>query len=573
MVKLLKKVKEFKLFYLICVICCSLIVFYPFLFHYIDGDDTIFHIINVDIYSKISIFDKIIPMYANNLGWGVGIFYPGFPHLFASVILRVVRFFGFGVILAIKIEKLLIIFLSGFFMFLLTSKIYNGKEKGLIGGVLYITSSYFFVDIFMRDALNESMIFVAIPLIFFGLYYLLIGNNTEYFYIYFISGYTLAIYSHLLLTMWFTIVLLFFLVFYIRKILKKDIFKALVISTIIVISLTGTFVFPLLEHMIVGKWFIPAYKLAWTLPIKGYIVSDYYRTSNNGLLFINFSQITIILALIGIINLIFKKKYKYDKRLLSAILLFSAISIFLSSQLWFWKLIPSFFNTIQFAWRIVTFATFGIILFACSGLDTLYNFFKDKYRYILTLFIIIISFIFYFYNVEKINFISEVIYNNDYTEVFSTKDYFPIKSMHHIDEIKEYDTNNIKILEGTANYKVVKNRVPMMKFKISNIDEKIKIELPRFYYLGYKITDSNGRIIPYKESKIGLIEVTITKAGMYELKYVNTTFYKIAIILKTCIIVMLIYKFIKYRKIIVNYLIEKKWYTSIKETIIRSGCK
>ena len=60
---------------------------------------------------------------------------------------------------------------------------------------------------------------------------------------------------------------------------------------------------------------------------------------------------------------------------------------------------------------------------------------------------------------------------------------------------------------------------------------------------------------------------------MYELKYVNTTFYKIAIILKTCIIVMLIYKFIKYRKIIVNYLIEKKWYTSIKETIIRSGCK
>lgn len=548
MIKFMRKISNNNWFYLFCIVFYSILLFFPLITQYINGDDTIFHIINIDIYSRISLFDKIFPMYANNFGWGIGIFYPGLPHIFAAIILKIIRIFGFGTIMAIKIEKLLITILSGITMYFLTFKVYKSKEKGLIGGVLYLSSSYYFVDIFMRDALNESIIFITTPLIFLGLYYLFNESNIKYFYICFVSGYTIAIYSHLLVTMWFTIILLFFLIFYIKKIFKKEIFKSLIISTLIVIALTGTFIVPLLEHMIIGKWFIPVYKLAWTLPIKGYIIPDYYKTSSGGLLFIYFSQITILLTIIGIFNLFFKKKYEYDKKFLCGILLFSIISVFLSSQLWFWKQIPRFLSSIQFAWRIVIFSTFGITLFACSSLETIYNFFKDKYRYVLTVFIIVISLIFHYQHVDKVNFTNEVIYNKNYTEEFTTKDYFPIKSKNNLNRIIKYDSNSIKFLNGTADYKIIKNKSPNMKFKISNINEKVEIELPRFYYLGYKIINREGNDIPYKESNIGLIKANISKDGIYELKYVNTKYYKIAKIIKICIILFLIYRFIKYKK-------------------------
>ena len=553
-IKKIKKVNELKVFYIILILLFSLIYMAPFLFGYIYGDDTVFHLMNIDLYSNTSIFSKIIPFYVNNMGWGVGIFYPCLPHICGALILRIINNFGFNSILALKIVKFVITFLSGLFMYLLSLKIYKNKKISLFSSLFYVSSSYFFVDTYVRDALNESAIFIFIPLIFLGLYYLLNDFNIKKFYIYFICGYVGMIYCHLLITMWFTFLVVIFLLFYLKKFLTIKIIKPFILSIVIVVGLTGTFIFPLLEHMIKGSWFIPAYKYVWCLPIYGYFIGDYYKTSSNGLLFIRFPSYVIVLTIIGSFNLIFRrKKYKYDRRFLSGIFVFSIISMLLSSQSIFWDNIPKFFNNIQFAWRIVAFSTFGICLFSVSGLESVYNIFKDKYRYILTIFVICLIAVFTFNNMSLVRINNSIDYGEYVYKSFSkysNKDYLPNKSIENIDYIVSLKDDDIHI-EGNASVKVLKNETSYMVFKVSGIENNINIEIPRLYYLGYKVTNSNNNVISYTESSNGLIQINIKKNGVYKLKYTGTFWYKMALIYKFIIVVILILK-ISSKRIFIN---------------------
>lgn len=545
---LIKKLFEWEYINILIIIFFSFFFLFPFLFKYICGDDTGFHLKNIEFYSNISIFSKIVPGYMNNLGWGVGIFYPCLPHILGAIILKFLKIFGFGSILAIKILKLFIVILSGLFMYFLASKIYKDKTKGMLCSLFYLSSSYFFVDTYMRDAINESAVFVFIPLVFLGLYYLFNEQNKFFFYLCFIMGYVGMIYCHLVLTMWFTILLLFFLIFYFKKIFIKDIFISFVISIFIVVGLTGTFIFPLVEHMIVDKWFIPAYKNVWILPFRGYLIPDYYKTISEGLLFINFSHFVIILFFVGLFNIIFmRKKYKYDKNFLVGILLFSVVSVIISSQTWFWNIIPKFFNNIQFSWRLVAFSTFGVCLFAGSGLETIYNFFKDKYRYVFNLFLLVLIFDFTYNNIKLVDFKDDIMNICFYDPNVFSIDYFPNKANNNIDYIKNIDSKKAKVLSGSGNVEIISNDKDI-KFRTSNIDKYIEIELPKFYYLGYEIVDKNGNKIKYSESDMGLIKLKVNKNGVYQLKYTGTMLYKISILYKVITIIFMVYVIINKNK-------------------------
>ena len=495
---------------------------------------------NIAIYSKILVFDKIVPNFANNMGWGVGIFYPCLPHVLGAIFLRIIGNFGFPYVMAIKLVKSLIVLLSGINMYFLAKKLYNSKNKAMFSALFYLSSSYFLVDFYMRDALNESMVFVFLPLVFLGLLYLFNDNNQKIFSFLFIIGYVGMIYSHMLLTLWLTIFLLFFLLLYVDKVFKKDYFIPLLVSTIIVIIFTSTFTVPLVEHMILGKWYIPAYDNIWVLPFKGFFVPDYYSTGNN-LLFIRLSVFMIIFSVIGIYNLLFDKKFKYDKRFLFGVLLIGIMSMVLTSSKCFWENVPSFFKSIQFSWRIVTFTVFCFSLFSVTALDNVYNLFKNKYKYVMTIFLLIIVGVFTFNNMVKVKFVKNGNFN---VENSFALDYFPNNSMDDRDYIYSKNSNEIEIFDGSGDAKIVKNRTPYLKFELSNIDGFVSLELPRFYYLGYEIVNSDGKKFKYVENNHGLIKVTLSKNGVYELKYTGTFAYKIAVILKSFLITVLLIFFV-----------------------------
>ena len=111
------KLKTNKIFniYFITILLFSFIVCYPLILYGVEGDDTLFHEANI-IAKSISLFDfsgKILPTIGNDLGYGIGIFYPPFPHLLGGTLLSILNNLNISVIFVMKVLKLFIVILSG----------------------------------------------------------------------------------------------------------------------------------------------------------------------------------------------------------------------------------------------------------------------------------------------------------------------------------------------------------------------------------------------------------------------------------------------------------------------------
>ena len=197
---------------------CYLIIFlftftYFFFFKsdtYLIADDTIFHTSNILVMAdNISlnnlIPDKILPTLVNDLGYGVNLFYPMIPHLIGAYLVKIFSIFDIGIIGVMKFIHFMVIFLSGSFMYKYIKEVFKNRKQALVTAILYQSTPYIFTDVFMRGAYNESFLFMYLPLIFLSLYYLFETDDKVKFYAYFITGYSLLIYSHLVLAIYLKI--------------------------------------------------------------------------------------------------------------------------------------------------------------------------------------------------------------------------------------------------------------------------------------------------------------------------------------------------------------------------------
>lgn len=89
-----------------------------------------------------------------------------------------------------------------------------------------------------------------------------------------------------------------------------------------------------------------------------------------------------------------------------------------------------------------------------------------------------------------------------------------------------------------------------MVFELNDASQTVTLELPRLYYLGYRVQDQDHKYYSVKESKTGFVMVTLLKNGIYTLSYDGTTLYKGAIILRNFGVVL----------IIVIYLIKRDYF-------------
>lgn len=532
--------------YFVVLILFSFYYLFPMISGYPLGDDTFYHAFNIKLYGSNSIYLKIFPEVANNLGWGGAIFYPPLPHVLGGLIMRLAGIFNLSNIFAMKVIKALILFFSAFSMYILANKIYKNKKYAVIVSMIYISSSYFLVDFYMRDALNEAMLFIFVPLVFLSFFYLFEEKRKDKFYLSFIVGYVGMIYSHLVLTVIFTLFFVPFLLLYLKDIFKNKNYLSLVLASFIVICFTSTFIFPLLEHMIIDLWVIPLYDDVWVLPFKGYFYYDIYKTVNS-FLFIKLLPIAVVLSVVGIKDLLFKRNLYFSKKYILGIYIFTILTLIISGFSPFWEVCPRFLKNIQFAWRLTLFVNFGVSILAGAGLNSVYNIFKDKYKYIFTILLFILIFSFSYDNFKRINKPTLLGYDYNFDITDTTTDYFPKNAKKDLDYLEEFDSNSIRILNGVSvDLKVINNNVPKIDFSVKNISEGVVLELPRFYYLGYSITDANGKSIKYFETKHGLIGIKLKKDGIYKLRYKGTVVYEICIGLKflsLSLIALLVFRF------------------------------
>ena len=104
------------------------------------------------------------------------------------------------------------------------------------------------------------------------------------------------------------------------------------------------------------------------------------------------------------------------------------------------------------------------------------------------------------------------------------REYLPVQAKKYLAENKRdqeiYSSADIEV-------KIIKNRVPDLTWQIET-KNKVTLELPRIYYKGYVVEDSEGNQYPLRESKNGFLEVELSSSGTYSLTYPGTLGMRIA---------------------------------------------
>ena len=502
-------------------------------FFHFGGDDIRFHLDNItnivnNFKEVVSEKYFIMPNIGNNLGYGLYIFYPVLPHLFYGVIAKILGYIGISVSSSIILVNGIVSIISTICFYHLSNKLFKDKQVAFYASLFFIFFPYRISNYLFRAAINESFCLIFIPLILTSFIYLE-EKNRKLFYTFFCIGYIGLLLSHLVISMYFTIILIIYLLLNYKKYLKKNMILDYMLATITVIIMVLPNIIMMLEH----------YKLGYLIFLEGYMsnlknltvhglhLKDFFSFSNHGIL----TYIPLIYIFSFLMVFYYDLKYKKIKNNLCYIIIV-IILIFFSTYIP-WKYIPKIFWMIQFPWRleIILCIFFGLYAPRCIVYKNI-----KYYKYAFGIMIGLSMICNYYY------FIKDDSYFADYKVEYKWGDgelheYYPTEFALYSGYYEQ--KKNIDVMTGKADIKI-KSKYPDLVFKVSNIEGETIIELPRLYYKGYDF-EFDGNKVTFGRGETGLIKAYIYKNGTYTLTYNGTPAYQILRLIRFLLILVFIY--------------------------------
>lgn len=507
----------------IIIIFLFAILYFLWIPNFYVGDDTLFHTSNIIANARAGIgFHKILPIIENNMGYGVNIFYPPLPHYVGGLFYRVSGDIEFSM----KLLQFFSFFLAGVMMYFYLHKVTGNREQAFLGGLIYQSMPYLFTDVFARGAFNEGFLFFLLPIIFMSFYYLVLGSKRK-FYIYFVLGFSLSIYTHLVLTIYITLFSCIYLfVFYRRKVFCFDCLKSLLLGSMIVLGLTFPFWGLLVEHYLLGIYYVFSVQYVrgknfFTYPFGIYLYPNVMLSGARNPLRFYLTPVSYFF-IVFVYLLPFRNREVKDKRYFFSMVFIFLICIILESFGLVWDFIPNLFRNIQFPWRLSLIVAFCISVIASYGIYL----FDGKVRKMVIvlgcLFMLGVNF-YYSYSLPSKN-------SDSYLDVGSSsifgwqKEYLPVNAL----DTRMYFAFMEEDFSRKSFVKVIENSSDRFVFEVSSLEKEIELQLPKIYYLGYELKNQDGDSMELHSNSSGLLEATILKDGVYTLKYCGTLLSKIS---------------------------------------------
>ena len=509
--------KEHKKNILIIVILSILIMTVLSLDLKLLSHDMGFHLANIDnLKTYLNPFNgkflpsDIMPNLANNLGYGLYIFYPSLPHLVFAYLFKFLSLFGANILLSNMIVNTLITIISSLIIYKLMHKISSNKNMSLLSSIIYIFFPYRLSCIFIRYSINEIFISLFIPLILLSLFELK-EKNYKKFCLYFIIGYIGMIYSHLVMTIFLTIIIIPFIFLYRKEIFNKKSLKIITLSIIFV----SAFVLPNVINVMVHR------NSNYFLDINNYMTSiglleqntmdfgRYFTLKNDKWDVQMYIPIICVIGFLITIYYFIKNKKEVDK-FYYFLLISLLISVLFTLPFFPWKILPDFLYMIQFPWRMMSFIGVLLSLLIPYGISKL----KIKYSILIFIILILLS------TVPLISHFNSRTYKFEGIEyelgTGNLGEYYPIEKYYSEDYYKNRKDNAV-FVHGSAEIKKIKTEFPNYKFEVKN-NRNARVEIPMLYYKGYEFK-INGNSYKYYRSKNGLIEIACYEDGIYEVTY------------------------------------------------------
>lgn len=507
------KDKKSSFLYVVCIFVVALITMLPmFTKPYYSSHDTKFHIKNIEMLTEQIKENplsprKILRDIGNDFGYATDVFYAPLAHTSSAYLNTVVN----NPTITLKIVHFVVLFLSGITMYFCSRRLSKSNEIGLLSAIVYMLFPYHLSDIYIRDALSETFIFIFLPMIISSLYELT-QENRKAFYPLFIIGYVGGMLSHLNLMVYFTALIIIFLVFKWKFTIKN--LKPFIIASIFILALTSPFLVGLIQQKLFGNYrvFVDGVMVqgTWSWALNPF---DYFGVMKN----YGNQEVKYFLDLAVIILSIitFVKYKKVNHKFYNYVLAFGIIVFFLSSKLFPWDLLPTSMRIIQFPWRLETFFALSVSLLAPLCLKLLSE------KKIMVFVLVMIMVLFAQPNLKAAS--QEEININDLPGWYGRgyqQEYLPQATY----ENKEYfdsRNNDILIEEGHGNITIIQDKMPLLEF-IVQTEDTVKIELPRLSYIGYTLKDNKGQKYKLEENHNGFLEASVP-SGQYILDFTGTT--------------------------------------------------
>lgn len=430
-------------------------------------------------------------------------FYAPLPYYAGAII----KNFGFGYLVTVKILFGLGFILSGIAMYFLAKEFF-GKIGGLLSAVLYIYAPYHSADVYVRGALSESWALIFFPLIFltsFKLSEKACLRNSLWL------GLSLAglFFTHNIMTILFMPFFIGWSLFLLLKDGQLPKLKYFILSFILGVGLASSFLLPAFfeKDLVQSNKLITGY-----FDFRGHFVAipQFFSTfwgygaslwgSQDDMSF----QVGLVhwAALFMSLGLLIFRKSKKTLLLVLFIMLEFLFSLFMqhNRSAPIWEALPIMWFT-QFPWRFL-----GISIFLISFLGGSIALYLKRFYWISFILIAIII-------VANFNYFKPDSYYSDSTDVHYVsqevlaiddklpKDYLPI----WVKRIEKEKKDAPYAVEGKIEISDFKKRSSSASFK-TNVLESGEVEVPITYFPGWQ-AKVNGKEVKIEDpSELGLIK-------------------------------------------------------------------
>ena len=466
--------------------------------------------------------DTIISNFANGFGYSWNLFYGPLSEYFIMIMGIFFGSFNFG----FKIAILLIMFASACMMYKLIFEITENHNTSLLSGIIYITSPYFFTDIYIRHAIGECMTFIFIPMVALGLYNLF---NTEKNHYYLIFGACGLILSHNIGTVLTAIFSIIYSLINFKNLFNTRVKKGLLLDILFITLITIFFWAPFLETK-----FSTIYRCFEdeAMSTKESFLSHMINLKDLFLIQKN-SVFVFEIGLPVIMMLIFSfmtyKRLEENKKEYLFCLFSGILSVWMATKYFPWKLLPNSFYIIQLPWRMLVFSTFFFAIIASINMSVVVRRFNVKDVIIIS--IICILYIFSKYeiivynnveNIEDAQILNISGHNNEWLPGMGRLEYLPSKAYNNSFYIATRENGIISLDEEFE----IKNEMKIgnyMTAKIKTKENDVSLELPFIYYPGYLVR-FDGIILKTYETDKGFLGCTLPRNedGTLEINYLGT---------------------------------------------------
>lgn len=471
--------------------------------------------------------------FCGGFGYAWNLFYPPLSTYIGAFFRLIVQSY----VSAMNLSIVLAIMVAGITMFQLMRKVTKNDKVGLITSIIYMSSTYFMTDIYIRMAMGEVIAYACFPLLFHGLYNIFYEKGKNHYLL--TLGAVGVLLSHNISTLMAVALSVIFVAVNAKKLwdkeCKKQIWKDIIINAIFIILLVLFFYVPFMQHKMATEYVaMQEGSMATKETVANHAISPYQlifgkfqygdsRALEEG----TEKEMLFSLGLPIIIPLlftpmVFPKIEKEKKLLYKAVFLTGIVASIMATTIFPWSHMPNIMIMMQFPWRMLLIATFTLSIIAGINISKCFENFKMETIVILTMIILMYigqylsSAILYDVEFDE-TYLSQ---ENDVEEVLggskkcATFEYLPVKAK------TEYTKNREKgviVLSGDAKIKDEKKEKSNMQFSVEENQQGSHLELPYIYYLGYRVT-FKGEKISYQESEHGFICIEIPEGETGEVK-------------------------------------------------------